>query len=142
FYFILKKSPNIQLVPITLCILALFSTFGPQSAASVSKKSQLSRFKAIQNDADKKGASEKIKGEKEKAAIITYLVRSHGLSSLQPLTQVDLGNIQKTLKTKVNKKDNYLYGIKEELLDTAFTLLKVVPISNQNEFEYANLEIE
>src|SRR5690606_12424085 len=63
-YFLVKKSPTIQTVPISLCILALISTFGPQSASSIAKRSQISRYNKLDN---------KVNSEKEKAAIINYM---------------------------------------------------------------------
>src|SRR3546814_11283061 len=44
-YFILHKSPSIQLIPISLFILALLSTYGPQSPFNLSKKSQQARLR-------------------------------------------------------------------------------------------------
>ncbi|MEO8515549.1 MAG: DUF4153 domain-containing protein [Flavobacterium sp.] len=44
-YFLINKTPKIKFIPISMCIAALFSIVGPQSADSISKYSQLSRFK-------------------------------------------------------------------------------------------------
>src|SRR5690606_14135955 len=89
--------PNIQIVPISLCIIALFSTFGPQSASSVAKRSQLARYKLLGNENE---------SEKEKAAIINFMVKNYGLNSLQPLTNIDLTSIQNQIKELKDSASN------------------------------------
>src|SRR5690606_10631810 len=84
-YFLIRKSPNILLIPASLCILAVLATFGPQSASSVTIKSQISRFQHLGNDEEDK---------KQKASIINYMTRTHGLLSLQALTPIDLNAVQ------------------------------------------------
>lgn len=44
-YFLIKATPKIKFIPISMCIAALFSIVGPQSADSISKYSQMARFK-------------------------------------------------------------------------------------------------
>src|SRR6185437_825577 len=41
FYFLLSQKQNIKVIPVSLCILALLSVYGPQSAFSVSRYSQM-----------------------------------------------------------------------------------------------------
>ena len=43
-YFIINKQPKIKFIPISMCLFGLLSIAGPQSADSISKNSQLSRF--------------------------------------------------------------------------------------------------
>lgn len=152
FYFLIAKSPNIQAIPITLCILAIFSTFGPQSASSIAERSQLARYKRMGNDAD---------SEKEKAAVINYMVANYGLSSLQALTDVDLTTIQNQIKqqkasleipSEINKleKPNHqaassteipTYEIKNKLRDTAYAIFKVKHQLYNSSFEFINMEL-
>lgn len=152
FYFLIAKSPNIQAIPITLCILTIFSTFGPQSASSIAERSQLARYKRMGNDAD---------SEKEKAAIINYMVANYGLSSLQALTDVDLTTIQNQIKqqkasqeipSEINKleKPNHqaassteipTYEIKNKLRDTAYAIFKVKHQLYNSSFEFINMEL-
>lgn len=46
-YFLISKKYNIKLIPISLSILALFSAWGPQSASSVSERSQFQRLVSL-----------------------------------------------------------------------------------------------
>lgn len=46
-YFIISKKRNIKVIPGSLCMLAFLISFGPWSAFSVSKKSQLNRMQTL-----------------------------------------------------------------------------------------------
>jgi hypothetical protein len=43
-YFLISRTQNIKLIPLTLALLAILSTWGPQSASSVSERSQVNRL--------------------------------------------------------------------------------------------------
>ncbi len=43
-YFLISKTQNIKLIPLTLAVLAILSAWGPQSASSVSERSQVKRL--------------------------------------------------------------------------------------------------
>jgi len=129
-YFIINKSPRIQIIPVTLFILTLFATYGPQSATSLSKRSQLSRLHVYFPKSDKQA-------ETEKVSIINYLVDYHGLPALQEFTDQDLTNIQHSIvSTDSLRKNNYL--MKNQLRDTAFSLLAVDQYSYDKGNKYVN----
>lgn len=119
-YFILHKSPNIQLIPISLFIITLLSTYGPQSPFNLSKKSQQAR---LQTFIHQQGEN----ANREKASIVSYLVDFYGLTALQKFSSSDLSAIQKQIisNTDSSKRSNYL--IKSELRDTAFAILSIAP---------------
>ncbi len=139
-YFLISKSPTIQTVPISLCILALISTFGPQSASAIAKRSQTTRYY-------------KVDSEKEKAAIINYMVENYGLKSLQPLTDINLAPIQNEIKKQKGstyfRSDNErtsssevpLYEIKNKLRDTAYSILKIRPLLYSPSDDFINIEL-
>jgi hypothetical protein len=152
-YFLAKKSPTIQTVPISLCILALISTFGPQSASSIAKRSQIARYNKLDN---------KVNSEKEKAAIINYMVANYGLKSLQPLTDIDLTPVQNQIKEQKSSIDNLSndhsklqntahqvassptlssYEIKNKLRDTAYSILKVKPLLYNPSSDFINIKL-
>ncbi|WP_069658886.1 DUF4153 domain-containing protein [Arcticibacter eurypsychrophilus] len=114
-YFLFSKRQNIKVIPISLCILALLSTYGPQSAFSVSRYSQVLRLKRLM-------ASRANADIRQRATVVYYLVDRHGLHSLQDFTLVDLSALESRMEDKagVNR-----YAIKTKLLDTAYALLKV-----------------
>lgn len=113
-YFLFSKKQNIKVIPVSLCIISLLATYGPQSAFSVSKFSQLSRLKRIMNSKKKEDA-------KERPAVIRYLVYTHGLKTLQPFTKKNLSKIE----DKIDTSNAYRYSMKEEKVDTALAIFKV-----------------
>ncbi len=46
-YFLLSKTKNIKVIPISLCIIAFLSSFGPWGAFSVSERSQINRLEEL-----------------------------------------------------------------------------------------------
>lgn len=113
-YFLFSKKQNIKVMPISLCIISLLATYGPQSAFSVSKYSQLSRLKRIMG-------SKKKDDIKEKPAVIRYLVYTHGLKTLQPFTKRDLSKIEE----KIDATNSYRYSMRMNKVDTALAIFKV-----------------
>lgn len=117
-YFLLSKKQNIKIIPISLCIIAILATYGPQSAFSVSKYSQVARLKKM--------LSSKVKKEKEdEPAVIRYLVDRHGLMSLQTFTSTDLKALELNIEKKAIKNKWSKYEIKEAKIDSALSTLKV-----------------
>ena len=112
-YFLVSKQQNIKLIPASLCILALLAVYGPQSAFSVSRYSQLSRLKKLNKEKSK---------DEDRADVIRYLVKKHGLSSLQEFTSIDLKAMEGRI-TDETKDQSYM--TKFDLVDTAFKILKV-----------------
>lgn len=115
-YFLFSKKQSIKIIPVSLCILALLATYGPQSAFSVSEFSQVARLKKLMGSADKKDM-------KQRAEVVNYLVDRHGLTALQPFTKVNL----KVLENKIEQKDTTQsrYNMKNNKIDTAYALLKI-----------------
>lgn len=115
-YFLFSKKQSIKLIPVSLCILALLATYGPQSAFSVSKFSQVSRLKRLMASTDKNDI-------KQQGEVIDYLVDRHGLAALQPFTKVDLTELEHQIEVKDTTVSHYFTkGVKT---DTAYALLKV-----------------
>lgn len=119
-YFIFYKSPSIQLIPISLFILTILSTYGPQSPFNLSKKSQQARLQTYIHQHDEKANHEKI-------SIVNYLVKFHGLSSLQEFSSSNLSEIQKQIVFNSDSLKTTSYEIKSELRDTAFAILSIDP---------------
>ena len=98
-YFILSKSKNIKVIPISLALIALGITFGPLSTFSVSERSQLGRITETlkkNNILDEEGTVIKTDSEipfesrSEISSIVRYMIDNHDLNSLQPLFDNDL----------------------------------------------------
>jgi hypothetical protein len=114
FYFLTSKKQNIKVIPASLCVLALLAAYGPQSAFSVSRYSQLSRLRKLTDNKAK---------DDDRAEVVRYLVQKHGLSSLQAFTKVDLEAMESSIAKKMNKRHNY--AIRYDLVDTAYALLNI-----------------
>lgn len=117
-YFLLSKKQNIKLIPVSLFVVALLSSYGPQSAFSISKYSQLSRLKKLMPG--------KTKDDKdERSAVMRYLVENHGLTALQAFTKADLKAVEQKIDDQRYHKGKYNYELKRQKIDTAFALLKI-----------------
>jgi hypothetical protein len=85
-YYGVTGSANIKLLPVSLCAVALLSSFGPWGAYAVAKRSQLGRFNHIlaANAMGQAGAVSPARGtvsredRRELSAILHYLTTTHG----------------------------------------------------------------
>lgn len=127
-YFIIKEKPTIQMIPASLFLLAILSSYGPQSASYISKTSQLTRFENLGDDKD---------SNNQKASVISYLTRTHGLTSLQALTPIELTSMQNEI---LSKNKEHFYQTKTELVDSAYSILAIKPTSQLSE-NYINIEL-
>ncbi len=84
-YFLIQKQPKIKFIPISMCIAGLLSIVGPQSADSISKKSQLSRFETYIQKIEKEKLS--FDQEKELSSIVDFLERNYSVKILLPYTK-------------------------------------------------------
>ncbi len=130
-YFIFYKSPSIQLIPISLFILTILSTYGPQSPFNLSKTSQQARLQTYIHQHDEEANREKI-------SIVNYLVKFHGLSSLQEFSSSNLSEIQEQIIFNSDSLKTTSYEIKSELRDTAFAILSIDPNAILSYNQYVN----
>jgi len=104
-YFLFSKRENIKVIPISLFIIAVLSSFGPWGAFSISAKSQLGQLEKILTD-NKVLANNKIDTTAAKTipdssryrveSIVRYLVATGETDMLQPLTKHNLDSIDNT----------------------------------------------
>ena len=92
--YIITRSRNIRLIPLTLCCLALLTFAGPWSAYAVSEASQLRRLREILaanemlpplDSPARPSASVSFEDRREASAILRYLIETHGTSGLERL---------------------------------------------------------
>jgi len=97
-YGLLAKKKTIKIIPLTLCLVALLTSFGPWGAYGVSKSSQISRLtKLLQaNELLEAGKLVPAKNEvskddrKEISAAFDYLIDRHHLEAVSPWFDGDL----------------------------------------------------
>jgi hypothetical protein len=91
-YFIVTRSRNIKVIPVTLCLVALVTLVGPWGAYAVSHRSQTSRLERLlaANDMLVDGSARPAptplspEDRRELSAIIRYLVLTHGTGGIDP----------------------------------------------------------
>lgn len=97
-YFLSSKRESIVIIPVSLCFVTLLAVFGPQSAFNVSEKSQRNELCELflKNKALKSGRLLSLDYKADSADadrirnIVVYMVKFHGLESLQPMFGKDL----------------------------------------------------
>ncbi len=101
-YFLAGKKKDIRLVPVTIFIIALLSSFGLWGAFAVSEKSQINRLKniLIKNNILVNEKVVKLAGEisaedqREISATLQYLNEMHGMKGIQPWFGQDLSALE------------------------------------------------
>ncbi|WP_345142549.1 DUF4153 domain-containing protein [Flavobacterium ginsengiterrae] len=93
FYFLLNKNPKIKFIPISMCLAGLFSIVGPQSADSVSKHSQLSRFENYLKESEGKKLT--FEQEQELSSIVYLLYSNYGFEIMLPYADKKLDALYK-----------------------------------------------
>ncbi len=113
-YFLISKSKKIKLIPVSLCIIALLSSFGPWGAFAVSENSQKNHLKELlkKNNMFEDGILVKpitklsIDDQAEITSVVEYLVEAHSFSSLQEYFKQDLSK-EFQLNSATSKIDTY-----------------------------------
>jgi hypothetical protein len=126
-YFLFGRKKNIVVIPLTLCLFAFISSFGPWGVFNVSRYSQQHRLQQLleKNGFFKDGkitASQtklSLGDRKEISATTEYIVGTHGYESLQPWFHENLDSMM--------RKDS-LMGKYEER-ERAEAVLKLMHIS-------------
>lgn len=126
-YFLISKKPAIKFIPISMCIAALLSIWGPQSADTISKNSQLNRFEFYIEKLEKKKLN--FEEEKELSSIVDFLYYNYGPEVL--LNSQTKEKLQIVLKKEKNPgpvrmlqalgvKHRYSYERKNESYDNFY----------------------
>lgn len=111
-YLIITKYKDLKIIALSFFIIAVFTSFGPWGAFSVSKKSQLNRFEKIltENNMIKDGLivkSDSIvdkKTNRNLSSIVSYIVHYHDVKSLQKYFKVDFDTLFKDDYSRYNKE--------------------------------------
>ena len=144
-YFLLSKRQDIRIIPISLCLVTLFTVYGPQGAFSVSKVSQLNQLKTLfgkygsYQDPGLQPLTKPVDSvDRERMVnVLTYLINRHGSNSIQKLIPAKLDNIEKHYSSKyrpdsVNMR-NTRYQVRQDVKDS---LLKVLNVPNFDSRQY------
>jgi hypothetical protein len=108
-YFIIQKHPKIKFIPISMCLFGLLSIAGPQSADSISKQSQISRFKNYLKVIEKEKLT--FKQEQDLSSIVYFLEKNYGVNVLLPYTGNKLSALIKKDKTPNSSQIMEAFGL-------------------------------
>lgn len=103
-YFLSSRLQNIKVIPVSLFLIALLAVWGPQSASSVSARSQLNRLvsffeekSSIQNGNLIPLANQK--GSGEATEILRYIINRHGTGPLRNHLLIDVDSLTQFVDT-------------------------------------------
>lgn len=132
-YFLINKHPEIKFIPISMCLAGLFSIIGPQSADSISKYSQLSRFESYTQKTESKKLT--FEQEKDLSSIVSFLEENYGVEVMVPYAKTEL---EALLKKDKNPSDYEIMGA----LGYEYRSLYANDDENNNVFYYTFYENE
>lgn len=100
-YFTFSREKNIKIVPVLLCAIAFFSSFGPWGAFTISRKSQAQRFEKLlmKHNLLREGVIIKAaqaappEDVQQLFSIMQYLQQRHGIAALQPWFKENLDSL-------------------------------------------------
>ena len=100
-YLLTNKVQNIKMIPVSLCLIAFLSSFGPWGAFGISKNSQLNRLEQFLTEHSilVTGKIQKVTYDvpfddtKEISSIVNYLIDVHGHHVLQPMFNQSLDSL-------------------------------------------------
>lgn len=107
-YFLFSKAKSIKMIPVTLCGIALVTSFGPIGAFAVSERSQLGRFNEILSEAGRidpdgqvldTGSELEFSQRKELSSVVFYIIETHGVDVLQDHFKTDFKSSDDTVRT-------------------------------------------
>jgi hypothetical protein len=134
-YFILEKQPKIKFIPISLFFTGIISIAGPQSADTISKKSQLDRFESYIKIIDTKELNDEQK--KDLSSIVDFIESNYGIDPMIPLANGKLDQLKNT-----SKKPNSVKIMKALGTSYSATYENSKPNENQYHFRYNGNTIE
>jgi hypothetical protein len=100
-YFLFSKIKNIKLIPISLCVIAFLSSFGPWGVFSVAEQSQVNRLEKllieekllVDGKVKKSNTLLQNKNSQKIASIVNYLDKNHGFTAIQPWFSQNLDSL-------------------------------------------------
>ncbi|MBI4929419.1 MAG: DUF4153 domain-containing protein [Bacteroidetes bacterium] len=136
-YFLLSKTKNIKVIPVTLFFIAFLSSFGPWGAFSVSEKSQVNRLEKllieekILVDGKIKKTTDTISDKKGRqiVSIVHYLDEHHHFDAIKSWFKENLDSILAPKDSNdyvyetgkilalMGLEDNYYYGYRDDERD-------------------------
>jgi hypothetical protein len=118
-YFIFSKKQNIKIIPVSLFMVTVLSAIGPQSAFNVSRHSQRAIIKNIFEKNNflsgnkirplSKNDTLAIKDAKKVTGALSYLIKTHGINSLEPLFDNSFDTLRERINNEIKEEDENYY---------------------------------
>ncbi len=115
-FLLLSKKKQLKVLPISLFILALLSSFGFWGAFSISKNSQVKQFQKVFEQVSVNENIASNEHYERLSSIIEYLAEGKSLTRLDDIVQLSTHEICKD--TTEGSKRTYGYNAPQQLLDT------------------------
>ena len=116
FFLLLSKKKQLKVLPVTLCLLALLSSFGFWGAFSISKNSQAKEFQKVLQQVSANDNIASNDQYERLSSIIEYLAKGKSLTRLDDIIQLSTREILRD--TTEGLKRTYGYNAPQRLLDT------------------------
>ena len=148
-FFLINKLKDIRIIPITFFIVTLIASFGPWGAFAISEKSQINRLEnlleknniLVNNKIQKTDEEISFDDAKEISGALRYLIRTHGVSGIQPWFDADLSDYTKPRE----KSGGYNYEAPENIVTELIGIDYVEQwegIRRDDEFFFINLDFQ
>jgi hypothetical protein len=124
-YFLFSRSQNIRVIPMSLFTIAMVSVWGPQSASTISERSQMKTLIRLfkENNAFKNGIFKPLPDtvsssvSEQAASIIDFMVERTGTKSFKPYLEVNLDSLDIYENESSYNRESRYEGALEELLN-------------------------
>jgi len=139
-YFILTNGKNIRIIPVSLCIIVLLSSFGPWGAFGISHNSQMNQLTLLLDSngilKDGKANTSKTHDVNSKdyeriTSIVRYINNMHGHDKLQSLFLQNLDSL-----ISEDKKDNSSMHGENNLILDLFRMKKIISADEESSHLY------
>ncbi len=135
-FLLLSKKRQLKVLPVTLCLLALLSSFGFWGAFNISKNSQVKQFRKVFEQVSTNDNIASSDQYERLRSIISYLADGKSLSRLDDIIHLSTHEICRD--TSEGSKRTYRYNAPQRLLDTMGIELEENDLAKNLDGQYFN----
>ena len=116
-YLLLSKKKSLKILPISLFILAIISSFGSWGVFNISKNSQIQQFKNVYNAVKENGKKATAEQYQQLGSILNYLDDRKSIFELNSVTNIKIKEIFKDTVAD-NSEETYQWFDTKRVLDS------------------------
>ncbi|WP_299533886.1 DUF4153 domain-containing protein [Ulvibacterium sp.] len=117
-YLLLNSKKRLKVLPISLFILAILTSFGFWGAFSISKNSQIQEFQNVYGDVESKGNMANLQEYEQLKSILSYLDDRNALFQLDIINNADMSSLGILKDTLSGTLRTYGWLDTEKILDS------------------------